>query len=337
MRISVPMPCIPSPRTSERIAIVNLTSLDITYLELPKFGHYSTGNIMPIRMRGYYKKGENFLWIVPYDYKLFLKIDMKKKEIIKEERWGINENVVCLGIVIQNELWIYKNISNEILVINMLTDELTIKKIVKHTDCYAGIQHVGKWILLFRVYLKDGILLLNTETYETKVVKLEDNKQWYYEYQALIKEDDLLLVPYEGNNSVQIHINNEGYLIKEDKKLEVEENAYCSTKLIYNDEIWFLSHVESNPIICFNTQNKQIYYRHIYIELEKFNKDVLKCLATYGVEFTSFINIKEVNNQYFLLNTFLQYIKKDDFIKQSLEHKKFGNNIYKCLKLNVYG
>lgn len=320
------------PRASERIAIVNLKNLDITYIELPEFGYHRAGNIIPIRMRGYYKSGGNFLCVIPYDYKMFLKIDMEKKKIIREERWGENENVVCLGVMIQDELWIYKNISNEILVINMLSDELKIKKIEKRSDCYVGIQSVGEWILLFPIYLKDGILLLNTKNNITKVVDLEDNEQWYYEYQVLIKENNLLLVPYEGSNRIQIHIDNNGNLVKKDTKLIVDENAYCSTKLICNDEVWFLSHVTSRPIFCFNLRSENIYYRHIYIELEKFNEDILKCLTMYGVEYSPLANVEVIYERYYLLKYFLQYIKNDILKKTDLLHKQVGNDIYEWIK-----
>ena len=58
--------------------------------------------------------------------------------------------------------------------------------------------------------------------------------------------------------------------------MEVGEKAYCSTKIYYNDAIWFLSHVLDNPIICYEKQKDSIQYFHIEISKKKYNEDITK-------------------------------------------------------------
>lgn len=91
------------PRASERIAIVDLFTLDITYLDLPEYGHRPEGHVPPIRMRGFYINGENFLFLIPVAYKLFLKIDMEKREIVNVENWGGDEYARAVGVRIQED------------------------------------------------------------------------------------------------------------------------------------------------------------------------------------------------------------------------------------------
>lgn len=303
------------PRASERIAIVDLDSLDITYLDLPESGHRPKGNIPPIRMRGYYISEENFLYLIPFAYKLFLKIDMEKREIMNVENWGGDEYAYAVGVRLQDKLSVYINNYNEMREIDLKSGKYTIKNIGDKGTTYTGIQRIGETILLFPVCLKDGIVLFNINDGQTRTIQLDDEKQWYYEYQALTKENDILLIPYNGKKSVRISIENDCCYIKEIQDLEVKEDAYCSAKLLYNDEIWYLSHFLENPIIFY--ANDTIQYRYIEINRKKHNEQVMKSLAEYGSAYNPLSNGKDADEQYLLLDTFLQLIKE----------KKSGENI----------
>ena len=218
------------PRASERITIVELSNMNFTYLELPECGHRSEGHIPHIRMEGYIKKNEKYLWLIPYAYKLFLKIDMDKREIIKVEEWCQEGYAISIGVWVQNKLCVYVNSCNELRILDVVSDRQSIKKIGEKGVSYMGIQKIGKWILIFPKWLKDGILSLNTNTDEMRITKLECSEQCYYEYQVLTKEEDIFLIPYMGNKQVRIGVEEGSCFIKEIKKLEIENNIYCAKK-----------------------------------------------------------------------------------------------------------
>ncbi len=317
------------PRASERIAIVHLKNMDISYLDLPRDGDRAGEHIPPIRMKAFYKEGDKNLWLLPFVYKLFIRIDMEKQKIINiEKNWGIANETASVGVKIQDKLWIYKNNSNELRIIGLVNERQEIKKIDNYKKSYVGIQNIDKWILLFPRYFKDGILLLNKDTFETQIVYLTDNEQWYYQYQTFTKNGDILLVPYVGNECIKISIEEEKCFIKKTKKLDIGTNAYCSTKIEYNDEIWFLSHVIEVPIICYEKKNNRFKYRSFEIERTKYNKDIINCIEKNGVEYNPMAEMKLINEQYYTLNSFLYFIIRGIKSKNDSSYKENGKKIY---------
>lgn len=319
------------PRASERIAIVDLTSLDITYLELPEYGHRPKGHISPIRMRGHYITGGNFLFIIPFAYKLFIKIDMDKREIVSVENWGGDEYAHAIGVVNQNWLIIYINKCNKMRLINVLSDTYIEKNIVDREVVYTGIQNLDEKILLFPIYLRDGIVFLNKKDDEERIVHLDDNNQWYYDCQVMIGNKELLLIPYEGTKSVRISMKDGCCHIKQLKDLGVQENAYCSSKMFYNNEIWYLSHVLENSIICYDKRKDAIVCRDIEISQRKYNEDIIENLERYGIEYSPLSDMTLIHEQYFFLNTFLQLVKIKKCHENEITGEAVGMNIYESL------
>ena len=320
------------PRASERIAIVDLDTLDITYLDLPECGHRPEEHVPPIRMRGCYLSGENFLFLIPFAYKLFITIDMKKKEIVYVEDWGKDEYAYSIGIRINDKLIICMESCNQIRIIDIASDRQIIKNLRFKNQLYRGIQSIGDWILLFPRRLDNGILLINNKTGELNISKVEDNKQWYYEYQVLTKENDILLVPYIGNKYVRIGIEDGDCYTKEFKALEVQDNVYCSTKLIYKNEIWYLSHVLENPVICYKKEIDEFRYYNVEIEQKKYNEDIVESIAKYGIMYSPLLGMKMVHEQIFSLNTFLQYIKKENASENITMESRIGKCIYGSIR-----
>ncbi len=319
------------PRASERITIVNLSNMNFTYLELPEYGHRPEGHIPPIRMKGYYKKEERFLWLIPYAYKLFIKIDMDKREIVSVEEWCQEGYAISIGVWIQNKLWIYVNSCNELRIIDTVSGKQTRQKMGDKNVSYVGIQKVEEWILLFPRWLKDGVILLNYNTGETKTIKLESDEQWYYEYQTLIKEGNILLIPYMGNKQVCINIKEGNCIMKESKKLKIQENVYCVAKLVYNDEIWFLPIVEENPIICYAEQEDTIRYYIINITQEKYNEDVIECITKYKIENSPLAYGYMLMEKKGVLNLFIKYKYKQNINKIALVESRIGQSIYQSI------
>ena len=321
------------PRASERIAIVDLNNLHITYLDLPKDGYRSDEHIPPIRMKACYTKENNILWIFPFVYKLFLKIDMVEKKIIRVERnWKANRDAASLGIRIENKFWIYRNNNNEIQVLDIISEESEIVKLKNKKSSYLGIQNIGNWVVLFPRDWKDGILLLDICTCEMRMIELDAHGQWYYEYQACGEDGDILLVPYIGNKFIEINIDDGKCGIKILKNINIDKNAYCSTKMNYDNEIWFLSHVLENPIICYEKQTNKMLYRYMEIKQKKYNEDIIDCMERYGVEYSEIADKKVLSEQEIFLNTFIQYLKRKNYKNQNMSSKLTGDRIYNKLK-----
>ena len=236
--------------------------------------------------------------------------------------------MISVGVRIKDKIWIYKNKNHEICTLNIISGEQEIRKIGNENTFYMGIQNIDEWIVIFPRFLKDGMILININTNETKIMKIEDDGQWYYEYQAIIKNNIILLVPYIGKKCLQICLEKGHCDIKKSYNLNIKENAYCSTKITFDKQIWFLSHVLDNPIICYNPKDDNFLYYYLEIEREIFNNDILNCLEKYGIEFSPLEGLKSFYEQNISLNTFLKGFSNKSSKHYGLIYKKNGEMIY---------
>lgn len=321
------------PRASERIAIVDLENLDIGYLELPESGHRpKERNIPPRRMFVCHEEGEKYLWVIPNAYKLFIKIDMERRQIISVQEWGNDEYAGAIGVRNQNKLWVSIYSSREFRVIDLLTEEQIIKKNEHGDSLYLGIQITDGNICLFPQYMKDGILLLDFEMQREQKIYLDDGEQWYYEYGGFTEEGDILLVPYWGNQSVQVHVEDNQCSINEKVDLQLEEeNAYCSAKMLYDDQIWFLSHVTERPIFCYEKQKNVFTHRRIAISKRTYDEKVLEAASQHGLKGTPLSNTRAFCEQSLSLPWFIGMVKHEVEEKEMDQEPEIGRRIYNIL------
>lgn len=321
------------PRASERIAIVDLETLDIVYLELPEQGReLNNQDISPKRMLGCHEKEERYLWLIPYAYKLFIKIDMEKRKIVSVEEWGNGRYAGAIGVRKQDKLWININSSREIRVIDLLTDDQRVKKNDEGDGFYSGIQNINEKIFLFSKFMRDGILLLDDDMREKMMTYCDDNEQWYYEYGAFTDDGDMLLVPYWGNQCVRLHAENDQCVIKEKIDLQVEEKAYCSAKMLYNDQIWFLSHVSNRPIFCYEKKKNVFCHRYIKKSKKEYEEEVVAAARKYGVKCTPFFSNKVFNEFSLSLEQFVRLIRFEDEERGIEKKPEVGRNIYRAIR-----
>lgn len=322
------------PRASERIAIVSLENLDITYLDLPEQGRRPTDcDIPPRRMIGCHEEGERYLWLIPFAYKLFLKIDMEQQEIISIQEWGNDEYACAIGVREQNKLWVSIYSSRELRVIDLLSEDQIIRKNEHADNAYTGIQKMDGKIWLFPQFMKDGVLLLDSEMQEEKTICLDDSGQGYCEYGAITEDGDLLLAPYWGKQSVRIHIENDQCSIKERQDLwEKEEHAWCSAKLLYDEQIWFLSHNLDRSIFCYDKQSNTFTHRHIKKRKKEYDEEVVEAAKNYGLQYTPWCSIKRFEDTCLPLVQFVEIIKKEDVESGIKDVVEIGKSIYGALK-----
>ena len=324
------------PRASERIAIVDLESLDISYLDLPEQGHRpKERNIPPRRMYVCHKKGEKYLWLIPNAYKLFIKIDMERQQIISVQEWGNDEYAGAIGVRKQDKLWVSINSSREFRVIDLLTDDQVIKKNEYGDISYLGMQNINGKILLFPQYAKDGILLLDEEMQEKAKLCLDDGEQWYYEYTAFTGDGDMLLVPYWGNQCVRIHVEDGQCLIKEMQDLQMEEeNAYCCAKMIYDDQIWFLAHDLERPIFCYDKPRNVFSHRYLAISRREYEEGVVEEAGKCGLKGTPLSLRRTFDENSLGLSQFIGFVKHEDEEdeKEIATELETGKRIYSALQ-----
>ncbi len=322
------------PRASERIAIVDLENLDISYLELPEEGHRPNDkNISPRRIFACHEKGEKYLWLIPNAYRLFIKVDMEQRQIINVQEWGKDEYLGAIGVRKGNTLWVAINSSREFRIINLLTNDQIIKKNEHGNIFYLGILSYNGEILLFPQFMKDGVLLLDDEMQEREKICLDDGEQWYCEYGDFGDDRDMLLVPYCGKRSVRLHIEDGECSIKEIQELQVaEENAYCSSKMIYNDQIWFLSHVTERPIFCYDKLENEFTYRYILMSKREYEEGLMGEVSRYGLKGTP-LSLRRVFRENSLsISQFIEVARYEEEEKRVDKESEKGRIIYNVLQ-----
>ena len=316
------------PRASERIAIVDLDSLEIDYLDLPQSGYRMEGaHIPPRRMTACHEKGEKFLWLIPFAYKLFLKIDMEKRRIIEVQEWGKEEFPYATAVKLENKLWINLRTLREVRIIDLKSGYQTDKKIGREGIDYLYIHSNGERIFLFPKKMEEGILMLDFDMQECGTAYLNDGGQQYYEYQALTEAGDMLLVPYAGKRSVRIRVKDDECFVKGYEDLQVKEDAFCATKINYDDQIWFLSHVAGKPIVCYQDRDGVFEYRYIVIDREAVKESI-----SYAMQY-NFSNGKKVFDEQSndFLDEYILYIKDMKSGEQEQEERHIGEKIYRAL------
>lgn len=320
------------PRASERIAIVDLDDLQITYLDLPERGYRPQDcNIPPRRMAVCHKEGERYLWLIPYAYKLFLKIDMENRQILDAQEWGASDFAIAVGMRVQDKLWVSIGSIQEIRIIDLISGGQTVKKMEKKDAWYLGMQNADGRMYLFPQYAKDGVLILDYTIQEKGKVSLDDDGQWYYEYGAVTGEGDLLLVPYSGSRCIRVGMNDHSCFIKEAIELDVREDAYCSISMVVDGQIWFLSHITENPVICYDEQRGVFSYRHIEMECEKYYGEILDAAVQYGLEYSPLYIKREFSEDRFALNQFVSFVKQIECGKAVEADRKIGEEIYRAI------
>lgn len=320
------------PRASERIAIVDLDGLQITYLDLPECGHRPQDrNIPPRRMTGCHKEGDRYLWLIPKAYKLFLKIDMEKRQLLDVQEWGEADFASAVGIRVQNKLWVKIGSTRENRIIDLESGEQTVKKVEQEDVLHMGMQNVNEQIYLFPQYVKDGVIIMDYAMQEKEKIFLDDGGQWYYEYGAVTVEGDLLLVPYSGSRCMRVGMDDHSCFIKEAIDLKVGEGAYCSARIMVDGQIWFLSHVTENPIICYDERKGVFSYRHIEMECEKYYGEMLDAAFRYGEEYSSLYTRREFSESRFALNQFISFVKQIECGKVMEADRKVGEEIYRVV------
>lgn len=325
------------PRASERIAIVDLDGLCITYLDLPESGYRPQDcNIPPRRMVGCHKEGDKYLWLIPRAYKLFLKIDMEKRQILDIQEWGTADFANAVGIRVQDKLWISIGSTREIRIIDFTSEEHITKRMEQKDGLYMGIQNADERIYLFPQYAKDGVLILDYAMQEKETVALDDGGQWYYEYGTVTGEGDLLLVPYLGSRCIRVGVDAHSCFIKEVIELDVEESAYCSNKMVVDGQIWFLSHVTENPVICYDEQRGVFSYRHIEMECEKYYGEILDASVQYGLEYSPLHSKREFSESRFALNLFISFVKQIECERSMEAEQRIGEEIYRVIGKESY-
>lgn len=322
------------PRASERIAIVELDNFNISFLKLPERGcKQNKQNIPPRRIRGCYEKGERYLWLIPCAYNLFIKIDMERQQIVDVQNWGNSEYAGAIGVRKQNELWVSIRHSQEFRIIDLLTGEQIIKP-NRHSDIrYLGMQSINGNIWLFSQFMREGVFLLDSELEEKAALCLDDGEQWYYEYTAVTEDGDMLLVPYLGNQSVRIHVEKEQCVIQEMLDLQIEqENAYCSAKMMYDDQIWFLSHTIERPVFCYDMQRNTFSHRHILIDKREYEKKLEEEACRYGLEIVPSSPSGIFSESTMFLSQFMGLVRHENEDKTLTKDLKIGKKIYNALQ-----
>lgn len=322
------------PRASERIAIVDLENLDISYLELPEQGRRPTNrDIPPRRMFACHDEEEKYLWLIPYAYKLFIKIDMEQRRIISVQEWGDDEYASAVGVKKHNKLWVSIHSSREFRIIDLLTNNQDIKRHEHGDVAYAGMRNVDGMIWLFPRNVKNGVLLLDEEMQEKKKQCLDDGEQWYYDYTAIAEDGDMLLVPYWGNRSVRIRVKNDQCLIREMQDLQVEEeHACCSAKMLYDDEIWFLSHVTERPIFRYNKLQNAFSHQRIMIRKREYEEGVVSEASKYGLQGTPLTLCRLFWEKSLTLSQFVGFVKHEEEEKRTDRESETGRKIYSALQ-----
>ncbi len=320
------------PRASERIAIVELDDLQISYLDLPEIGYRPKDcNIPPRRMTGCHKEGDRYLWLLPKAYKLFLKIDMEERQILDVQEWGTADFADAVGIRVQDKLWVTIGSTRELRVIDLISEKQTVQKMQQKDALYMGMQKADGRVYLFPQYAKDGVLILNHTMQEMGIVSLDDDGQWYYEYGAITGEGDLLLIPYSGSRCVRVGMDGHSCLIKEMIDLDVGKSAYCSSRMVVDDQIWFLSHVTENPLICYDRQQGVFSYRHIEMPCERYYGEILDVAVQYGLEYSPLYTKREFSESRFALNQFISFVKQIECEKIMEADRKIGEEIYRVI------
>ena len=287
------------PAYGQNIAKVNLETLEIEYLDLPRNGKEILGKngIRYSKFKCCYKEGTSELWLAPIGYNMFLKVDMRtnqiteyselRKKLIFEDGF-IYFSDACL---IEDKVWLCPWDGEELVIFDTKSGKFQFHKWEYAEANYRIVRNYKNQAIFLSQTAPRDILLLNYDTYKERKIPIDvtwENKSDLMYLVADVIGKQLFLAPFQANEYVLIDLEN-GKIQADTKFHEYSEDRSwvperyqtsirCGSKIIYTSDSknipLMILDLDMHTVSYLEKVIEKDTYRNFLTELRKKDKRV---------------------------------------------------------------
>lgn len=296
------------PGYGQHIARIDLTTLEMDYICLPKNGIelYDKAGIRYGKFKCCYKEGASEFWLAPIGYNMLLKVDMQTKQITEfsELRKRVNfkdvENRFSDACFVDDKIWFCPRYGGEIAVFDTVTGDLFFHE-WKHTDDdFKLIRNYKNWVVFLSHSVKQEILLIDSVTFEEKKIGVdvdwETQEKFMYVW-ADIMDQQIFLAPFLAHEYVVIDL--ETGEVQADTKLHEYVRSMGWGDERYQVSIGnekrriYTSDSSDMPLMIYDMEENEVSYMDVSVDWKDYNSFLSALCEDDEDEFMEWVNQKE--------------------------------------------
>lgn len=340
------------PAYGKNIVKVDLESLDITYISLPKEGREirGKGGKRFGKFTACYQEEKSEFWLIPIGYSMLLKVDMITNQISEFKELGENisfkEGVINFSnaCFVGDKIWMCPQDCEKLVTFDTKTGEFQFINWKYNGENYRIIKRYKDWLFFLPHSAMKNILFIDHNTLEEKKIAISIDWEKKADFMYLLAEiidHEIFLVPFLAHEYVSIDL--EDGTIQIDKTLHgyvkdmLWEQERFQACIIYDNKMLFTSDEKDMPLMIYDLKSNTVSYMDLALDqtdYETFLSDL------YNENKKQFYKWIESNEQKMLLENDLPvflYCAKIDQLTNEIEKKRFdcktiGESIFYALK-----
>lgn len=262
------------PQNGKYIAVVNLNTLEIVYLD-PPYKRINTNAVSTINAVYYSGDiiGGRYLYLIPANIDALLVVDMKTKQMYPYYNVSTPDDYHLYGGYVNGCVYLFPFNGRKILEVNLLTGIKRKKTWKYEIHKYGeGIKYGDKY--WFSPFYADHILALNLETGENESIPLNE----YYDEENTFDQianynEKIFLLPYQADRILIFDIKTKSFskIVLPEDILENGKNGFTR---IYSEKYIIFASFSNNAMVLYDTESNSFQIIKISISLENLIKDI---------------------------------------------------------------
>lgn len=254
------------PQNGQYIAIANLDTLEMEYLEVP----YQRINENAVLQIGavYYSGdiiGNRYLYLIPTNIDTLLLIDLEDKVLYPYYNVALDDEYFLFGTYANKSIYLFPRIGRSLVKLDLKTNRI---------ERYPWEYPFGSFLevvcfnnkLYFCPFYSEFILIRDLNTEKEEIINLNEfyDSECNYE-QIQIYKDKLFFIPFKGNKILELEIDNNQLNIYKLPERFLENGSNGFTKL-YSENQMILASYQKGLILIFNEEKKEFQKIDLRIE-----------------------------------------------------------------------
>lgn len=229
-----------------------------------------------------YREGERYIWLVPFGYPLFLRVDLQecRIEIVNTEwpgsKWNkriVNFSDAC---IVDDEIWICPCDYKDILIYNVVTNNIEVMPYKADWTKYGKVKKYKDWIIFFPIMMDENIIMIHRKRHEKKNISLKSYKIFGSYYAIEIIEDYAILAPFINGIYFNVNLDNGTISINEEIHntfvARQNDNERYYNSFIDGNRVYFVSDRAENPMFVYDVKNSIGEFINVFCKSKLYKK-----------------------------------------------------------------
>lgn len=318
------------PQNGRYIAVVNLDTLDIEYLEPPfrRINEEAISKVNSVYYSGDIFEGK-YLYLIPANIDALLVIDLETKKLYPYYDVSVGNEYFLYGIYANSSIYMWPGTGSTVMELNLKTNTKRRFSWEYPIETFADAV-CWKNKIWFAPFRANFILMVDLKTKETEKISIQKDCSSEFTYEQIkIFGDKLFFIPFQGDKILELNPDSkeisERYLSQ--NLLEDGANGFCN---IFSQNNIVLASYKKNVILIYDKEQSDLQTIHICID----RKDLIKGIRNNeDLRYGDFLNkdILERENYVGLEDCIRSMIAKED--KKSTGLEDTGKSIWRTINM----